>query len=77
MARGTENEIAEKPVRRVLRRRGTQDYYKDDGWTNNPEDARNFSDVLEAAQTCVQFGLNDVELALRVESEEVFCTAIR
>ena len=62
----------------MLRRRDTQEFYKDDGWTDNPEEARAFMDVVEVAQICARHGLNDVELTLRVgTASEVFCTPMR
>jgi hypothetical protein len=71
--------VEEKPIKRLLRRLDTQEYFKDDGWTRNPEEARAFVDVVEAAQTCARLGLNDVELTLRVgaAASDVFCTPIR
>jgi hypothetical protein len=50
------------------------------GWTSNPEEAENFSDVVEAAQTCVRYDLVDVELAIRFgprATEDIFCTPLR
>ncbi|HWX19635.1 MAG TPA: hypothetical protein VN578_06985 [Candidatus Binatia bacterium] len=71
--------MQKKGIRRLLRRKDTLEYFKGDGWTNNPKEAATFSDVAEAAQICAQHGLVNIELALQVENEapEVFCTAIR
>ena len=68
-----------RPVKRLLRRRDTQEYFKPDGWTPNPEEAQAFSDVVEVAELCAQRGLNGVEMILRVDggATEVFCTSIR
>ncbi|HYG34010.1 MAG TPA: hypothetical protein VEC99_04455 [Clostridia bacterium] len=66
-------------IKRLLRRRGSREFFKGDGWTENPDEARDYSDVLEAAETCVRYGLNDVELALRMgtQASDFFCTRIR
>ena len=68
-----------QPIKRFLRHRASLAYFKDDGWTTKPEEARSFSDVVEAAEACAQYGLKDVELALRYEAgaEDLFCTPIR
>ncbi len=70
---------SEKAIKRVLRHRSSREYFKDGGWTADPADANNFSDVVEAVETCARYGLNNVELALRFESGacDVFCTPIR
>ncbi len=69
----------EQTIKRVLRHRNSREYFKEGGWTTNPEEAKSFADIVEAAETCAQHGLNDVELALRYESGvgDVFCTKIR
>ncbi len=65
-------------IKRVLRNRNSKEYFKDGGWTSNPNEASCFSDVVEAAETCAHYRLNDVELALRFETGcDVFCTPIR
>ena len=66
-------------IKRLLRHRGTREYFKDDGWTENPDEARSFSDVVEVAEVCVRHVLSDVEIALRVETRacDVFCTPVR
>jgi hypothetical protein len=66
-------------IRRLVRHRGSREYFKHGGWTNDPQEADSFSDVVEVAQTCAQYGLSDVELALRYASggHDVFCTRIR
>jgi hypothetical protein len=62
-------------VRRLLRKKDTEQYATDDAWTNNPDDAKIFSDVVEAAEECARRGLHDVELTLRVETRscDFFC----
>lgn len=69
----------EKPVRRLLRHKGSEEYFKDGGWTTNPDEAKNFSDALEVAETCARLNLNGVELTLRFDSKasDVFCITIR
>jgi len=66
-------------IKRVLRHRESKAYFKEGGWTRSAEEADNFSDVIQVAETCVRYGLNDVELALRFETAncDVFCTPIR
>lgn len=65
-------------VKRLLRKRNTQQFATDEAWTENPEDAKAFSDVLEAAEECARRGLHDVELTLRVEARscDFFCTRL-
>ena len=66
-------------VKRVLRHRTTKQYFRSDGWTDNPEEATSYTDVVEAALACVASGLVEVELAVRVESADcdIFCTPLR
>ena len=66
-------------IKRVLRHKKSQEYFKDGGWTDNAKEADGFSDAVEVAETCARYGLCDVELALRFETAEcdVFCTPIR
>ena len=66
-------------VKRLLRRQSTQQYFKGDGWTENPLEAKCFLDVIEVAETCARCGLDDVELALRmdVHASDLFCTSLR
>ena len=67
------------PIKRLLRRTASRDYFKPGGWTQRPEEAHNFTDVVEAVEICARYGLDNVELALRYEtgSADVFCTPIR
>jgi hypothetical protein len=71
--------LDDKPIKRVLRHRGSAAYFKDGGWTPDPEEAHSFSDIVEAAETCARYGLSDVELALRYEAAAVdlFCVSLR
>jgi len=77
MAKPLNGLVEKKRVVRLLRRRETQEYFKDDGWTNNPAEAKSFSDVVEVAEACARFRLEDVELTLRgehAEGSDLFCT---
>jgi hypothetical protein len=78
-ARKLDGWTGEKPVRRLLRLQNSEQYFKDDGWTTNPDEARSFADALEAAETCARYHLSDVELTLRFDSRagDVFKTKIR
>ncbi len=79
MSAKTLQSTQERTIKRVLRHRSSREYFKNGGWTSDPEEADSFSDVVEVAQTCARYGLNDVELALRYTSggHDVFCTPIR
>jgi hypothetical protein len=61
----------ERPIRRVIRRRNSQEYFAGPGWTNNPDEARVFADSLEAAQVCAAYGLVGMEIALRLTGANV------
>ncbi len=78
-AKTLNGENPDTTVRRVLRHRRSQEYFKAGGWTQNPEEADTFADVVEVAETCAKYGLNDVELAVRLDRAgcDVFCTPIR
>ena len=69
----------EQTVKRLLRQRGSEEYFRDGHWTNNPDEADSFCDVVEAAETCARYGLTGVELAVRLDAHacDVFCTPIR
>ncbi len=69
----------ERTIKRFLRHRESREYFKEGGWTSNPEEARSFTDIVEVAETCARYGLNDVELALRYPQGacDLFCTPIR
>jgi len=75
----TESREREQTVKRLLRHRDSQQYFKDGGWTYNPEEADSFDDIVHAAETCARHGLTDVELALRLDAQasDVFCTSLR
>ncbi len=69
----------EKCIKRILRRSGSLEYFKDGEWTEDPEEASSFHDAVEAAEICARYGLTGVELALRYASgaSDFFCTPIR
>ena len=69
----------ERAITRVLRRRESEEYFKNGGWTNDPEEADSFEDVVEAAEACIRHGLSEVDLALRLHSSasDLFCTRFR
>jgi hypothetical protein len=68
----------EQQIKRLLRHRHSQAYFTDGGWTNDPAQAESFADIVQAAQTCADYGLSDVELALCFEpGADVFCTPLR
>ena len=69
----------EQTVKRFLRHKESQQYFKHGGWTHDPEEADTFDDVVEATEACAQYGLTEVELALRLDAQscDVFCTPIR
>ncbi len=71
--------IEDKPIRRLLRRRDSLEYFQEGGWTSNPSQATTFGDVVEVAEVCARYGLKDVELALRFDmaAEDLFSTPIR
>jgi hypothetical protein len=71
------NEV--KAIKRVLRRAGSREYFRQGAWTPDPDEADNFSDAVEVAETCAEYGLTNVELALRfgTGAGDFFCTTIR
>jgi hypothetical protein len=71
--------VEEKPMKRLLRRKGSHTYFQEGKWTDNPSQATSFEDVVEVAEVCARYNLTDVEMALRYEtaSEDVFATTIR
>jgi hypothetical protein len=63
----------------LLRRQNTHEYFKEDGWTSDPAEAKCFLDVVEIAETCARCGLDNVEVTLRVHARasDFFCTPVR
>ncbi len=78
-AKTLEPTISERSIKRFLRHKATREYFKNGGWTSNPDEASSFSDVVEVAETCARYGLSDVEVAVRFESasSDIFCTSLR
>jgi hypothetical protein len=79
-AKNLNGSIQDSNMKRLLRRRSSREYFKSGSWTKNPGEADNFSDVVQAAETCARFGLSDVELALRFDphaKDDIFCTPLR
>jgi hypothetical protein len=68
-----------RPVRRYLRHRVTQQYYRTGGWTLDISEAQAFSDVIQASRTCVGEQLTEVEIVLRLSggTDDLFCTPLR
>ena len=79
MAKALDCDQQQTKIKRLLRRRNTREYLKEDGWTTNREEAKCFDDVIEVAEVCVKLGLNDVEVTLCLEGlgAELFCTPMR
>jgi hypothetical protein len=79
MSAKTLQSTQDRTIKRILRHRSSREYFKQGGWTSDPEEADSFSDVVEVARTCARYGLSDVELALRYSAagDDLFCTAIR
>ena len=72
------NSIHQERAKRILRHRSSNEYFKEGAWTDNPEEATNFEDIVEAAETCSRFGLQNVELAVRLSAHasDMFATAL-
>ncbi len=71
--------IEDKTIKRLVRHRLTRRYLTEHGWTDSPDNAKVFSDALDAAQACARRGLLDVELALLVGPGtcDLFSTPLR
>ena len=72
-------ETRTKPVRRMIRRRESSEYFKARGLPRKAAEAEKFSDILEAAAACSKHGLRNVELVLRTGTDvcDIFCTGLR
>lgn len=57
-----------KTVTRILRDRSSRRYFRGGDWTGDPVEGKAFSDVVEAIRTCVQHGLYEKELELRLNA---------
>jgi len=66
-------------ITRVLRHRVTGLYFCDGHWTQDPFQATDFADGLEAAQACVRYGLTQVELSMHLGkcAHDFFNTTLR
>jgi hypothetical protein len=74
----TQQTLATNPAR-LLRCSKTKRYWSMDGWTPDPSRATSFSDEMDAVRACVDHGLMDIELVLRIPTTgvEVFAAALR
>jgi len=63
-------------VRRLLRSKSSQQYFTGSGWTSDTDEARTYTDSFEAAQTCAQWGLSNIEIVLRLSDADLFCTEL-
>ena len=63
----------------MIRCRKTLRYFNGGGWTFDPRGAQSFAHVIDAARTCVDNGLEDVDLVLQLPDAhaELFSTPIR
>ncbi len=66
MAEPGNHDRRERPIRRVLRRKHSGEYFTGTGWSLNFEEARTYPDSVSAAQSCVHHCLSQVELVLRL-----------
>ncbi|HZR19253.1 MAG TPA: hypothetical protein VFE51_18340 [Verrucomicrobiae bacterium] len=53
-----------RTARRVLRHRRSRTYFKDGAWTADIDEATEFPNVREIAETCVRHQLREVDLVL-------------
>jgi hypothetical protein len=74
----TKNRNQSNGVRRLLRKKNTEQYVTDNAWTHSPDDAKVFTDILEAAQEYARRDLHDVEVTLRIDAHacDFFCTKL-
>ncbi len=79
MAKRYEEYSPERPVMRLVRCRYTHRYFNGTAWTQDPKEARKFSDVIEVACACAEYCLQNVELVLRPlgAQTDLFITPIR
>jgi hypothetical protein len=66
-------------IRRLLRRKHSKEYFTGERWTTNISEAKTFEDSLQAARTCAECGLREVEIVLRFNdtSADLFCAEMR
>jgi hypothetical protein len=74
----TKNRNHSNGVKRLLRKKNTEQFATENPWTNDPDDAKVFTDILEAAQECARRDLHNVEVTLRVDAHacDFFCTKL-
>ncbi len=72
-------ETPQQAADRLVRCARTRRYFSGEGWTEDATQAARFGDVIEAVRACVENGLHDVELVLRLPGAktELFSTPIR
>lgn len=64
---------------RMLRHISTRQYFTGDGWTGDAMEAKLFHDTGEVVRICIERGLRNVELALRLSptGPDLFCATVR
>jgi hypothetical protein len=78
MARN-EHEIQATAVKRLIRCRKTLRYFSGNGWTSDPNAAKSFAHVIDAARVCADKQLENVDLVLQLPEAktELFSTPMR
>lgn len=61
---------AKKVKRCLIRHRASRAYFRNGLWTHNPHQADDFSDLREIAEACVHYGLKEVDLIIRGDTED-------
>ncbi len=79
MAELIKETIAQPQVLRLLRCQKTNRYFTGDGWSEDPQRAKNYADEIEAARACVEHDLTHVDLVLRAAGAQgdIFITPVR
>ena len=54
-----------RTLQRVLRNRRSRTYFKDGGWTDNLDEASDFPNMRQVAETCLRHQLQEVDLVVR------------
>ena len=57
-----------RTAKRVLRHRRSHAYFKEGAWTANVDEATEFPNVRQIAETCVAHQLREVDLVLSSEA---------
>ena len=63
-----------RTARRVVRHRRSRQYLNDDGWTKDLNKARDFQNIREVVETCLEQQLEEVDLVLRFDGTAVEIT---